>query len=96
MEVVKTNETYRISDTKKDTGWEMTGTVNRDTIGSIGINFSVMKPGESVGEIGHGNYSKELGSDRVNISYSTYESRETDFVDYMKEIIETVKTNISE
>ena len=95
MEVVKTNETYRISDTKKDTGWEMTGTANRDTTGSIGINFSIMKPGELVEEIGHGNYNKELGSNRVNISYSTYESKETDFVAYMKEIIETVKTNFA-
>ena len=95
MEVVKTNEMYQISDKKKDTGWEMTGTANRDAVGSIGINFSVMKPGELVEEIGNGNYNKEIGSDRVNISYSTYESNETDFVAYMKEIIETVKTNFA-
>lgn len=73
----------------------MTGTANRDAVGSIGINFSVMKPGELVEEIGNGNYNKEIGSDRVNISYSTYESNETDFVAYMKEIIETVKTNFA-
>lgn len=93
MEIVKTNEMYQISDTKEDKGWEMTGTANKDTIGSIGINFSVMKPGELVEEIGNGNYNREPGSDRVNISYSTYESKEDDFVAYMKEIVEAVKTN---
>ena len=32
MEIVKTNETYQISDTKAEKGWKMTGTVTKDTI----------------------------------------------------------------
>ena len=32
MEIVKTNETYQISDMKAEKGWKMTGTVTKDTI----------------------------------------------------------------
>lgn len=96
MEIVKTNETYQISDTKVEKGWEMTGTATKDTIGSIGISFSVMKPGELVEEIGSGNYNLEPNSDRININYSTYESTKADFVEYMEEIASAVKTYFSE
>lgn len=100
MEIVKTNETYQISDTKVEKGWEMTGTATKGTIGSIGISFSVMKPGELVEElveeIGSGNYNLEPNSDRININYSTYESTKADFVEYMEEIVSAVKTHFSE
>lgn len=96
MEIVKTNETYQISDTKAEKGWKMTGTVTKDTIGSTVINFYVTKSDELGGEVGNGHYNKEPNSDRVNINYSTYESKETDFVTYMQEIVETVKTNFAE
>lgn len=96
MEIVKTNETYQISDTKVEKGWEMIGTATKDTIGSIGISFSVMKPGELVEEIGSGNYNLEPNSDRININYSTYESTKADFVEYMEEIVSAVKTHFPE
>lgn len=96
MEIVKTNEMYQISDTKSEKGWEMTGTATKDTNGSIGISFSVMKPGELVEEIGNGNYNMEQGSNRVGISYNTYESQKAEFVTYMEEIIEAVKTHFAE
>ena len=74
----------------------MTGTATKDTIGSIGISFSVMKPGELVEEIGSGNYNLEPNSDRININYSTCESTKADFVEYMEEIVSAVKTHFSE
>ena len=96
MEIVKTQEMYQISDMKAEKGWKMTGTATKDTIGSTVISFSVTKPGELSEEIGNGHYNKEPNSDRVNVSYSTYESKEIDFIAYMQEIIENVKTNFVE
>ena len=96
MEIVKTNETYQLSAPQVEQGWEMTRTATKDTIGSIGISFSVMKPGELVEEIGSGNYNLEPNSDRININYSTYESTKADFVEYMEEIVSAVKTHFSE
>lgn len=95
MEIVKTNETYQISDTKVGKGWKMTGTATKDTIGSIGINFTVIKPGELSEEVGNGYYSLEH-SGRVNINYSVQETTKADFVEYMEEIVSAVKTHFSE
>ena len=44
MEIVKQNETYKITDTVDS--WVMEGTASKDVSGAININFSVTVSGE--------------------------------------------------
>lgn len=91
MEIVKQNETYQITDSNLDKGWEMSGTANRDLSGSLTISFSVSKPGELVENIGDCTYSKPFDNEgRISVSYTVSEVNRDEFVVYMNSVIDSV------
>lgn len=56
MEIVKQNETYKITDTVDS--WVMEGTASKDVSGAININFSVTVSGELSEYLGDCGYFK--------------------------------------
>lgn len=91
MEIVKQNETYQITDSNPDKGWEMSGTANRDLNSSLIISFSVSKPGELIENIGDCTYSKPIDNEgRVSVSYTVSEVNRDEFMVYMDSVIDSV------
>lgn len=89
MEIIKQNETYRLSDTTSD-GWVMTGQANKSADGNLSVNFSVSKPGELAETVGDFNYGKYTGSDKVNISCNVAESDRDSFTAYSDKVVDTI------
>lgn len=90
MEIVKKHEVYNISDTSEN-GWEMTGSASKNSEGSLDINFSVSKQGESIGNAGY--YGQ---SSSISVNFSTTESNREDFTTYVNAVIDTLINHFTE
>lgn len=95
IEIVKQNETYKISDTAENS-WVMTGTADHNVDGSCSINFSVSKPGELTEDIGSCSYYKPVEQGMVSVNYNVAETNRDEFVAYVDTVIDTVLAKFSE
>lgn len=96
MEIEKQQETYLISDTVAESGWEMVGSANLQTNGSLNISFTVTKPGELTENVGDCNYFKDGETNMTNISYNVSEATRDAFTQYIDTVVDTVTTHFSE
>lgn len=94
MEIIKQNETYQISESTEN-GWNMLGTVSKDSSGSLNMSFAVGKPGELVENIGDFNYYKPLESEMISVNYNTTEVNRKEFTTYADTVISTVLKHFS-
>lgn len=95
IEIVKQNETYRISETA-DNSWVMTGTAEHNVDGSCSVNFSVTKPGELMEDIGSCSYYKPAEQSMVSVNYNVTEANRDEFVAYTDTVIDAVLAKFAE
>lgn len=93
MEIVKQNETYKITDSVN--GWEMEGQASKDISGQLNINFQVTVPGELAENLGDCSYSQASEHERASVSFSVAESNRDKFTAYMDTVIDTVHQHFS-
>ena len=88
MEIVKQNETYKITDTVDS--WVMEGTASKDVSGAININFSVTVSGELSEYLGDCGYFKPADTSMVSTNFNVAEPNRDDFMTYMDTVFDTV------
>lgn len=93
MEIVKQNETYRITDSVN--GWEMEGQTSKDVNGSLNISFSVNAPGELQEYLGDCNYSQPSEVEKASVNFNVAEANRDKFVAYMDTVIDAVLLHFS-
>ena len=95
IEIVKQNETYRISETTEN-NWNMSGTAEKNADGTFNINLSVEKTGELMENVGSCSYYKPADQDMVSVNYNVSEANRDDFVTYVDTVIDTVLAKFNE
>ena len=95
MDIVKINESYRITDNDSGNNWKMEGTASHEVEGSININFSVSKTGELEEYIGNFSYNKPIEGN-IDANFNVSEENRDSFVAYADTVIDAVLTHFSE
>lgn len=93
MEIVKQNETYKITDTVDS--WVMEGTASKDVSGAININFSVTVSGELSEYLGDCGYFKPADTSMVSTNFNVAEPNRNKFVAYIDTVIDSILEHFS-
>lgn len=86
MEIVKTNESYNITD-KTDAGWALSGNVHNEVSGNINMNADVRNElGEHIGSM---HYNRPTDG-KVHMSVNVDENMRDEFTSYVDTVIDSV------
>lgn len=91
MEILKQNESFILQDTTDV--YELKGSVNRETSGSVHINFAVNNVDGS--HVGDCYYSRYAGSDNVSFSMSCGDESRDTLYKYASSVIAFVLDNFN-
>ena len=91
MEILKQNESFILKDTTDV--YELKGSVNLETSGSVHINFAVNNVDDS--HVGDCYYSRYAGSDNVSFSMSCGDESRDALYEYASSVIAFVLYNFN-
>lgn len=84
MEIVKQNETFKISDTTSE-GWTVEGSFSKTIEGNLDMNFNALQDTESIGNVNYNNYSGQ-----ASLNFNCSEENRDKFTAYIDTVIDTV------
>ena len=90
MEITRQNETFTLKDTTDV--YEMNGSVSRDFMGTLNVNFSVTRlEGERVGDC---YYNKYTDADTIHFDLNCPESNRKELAAYADTVIDSVLAHL--
>jgi hypothetical protein len=85
MELIKNSEYYGFNDTT-ESGWKVTGLVNKESNGNLSININISSETEYVGDF---YYNKPIEGN-INMNHNVAEGNRNAFVTYTNGVIDFV------